>query len=213
MSAASPSLDGGTDSRFTLRLPESWYDFSLADEAAENRIARSVWENCRATGVEEKVAAQFLASVRRAVRQARRAGALHAGGTFEVYEDGLLVASVVVAAVVPPSEGDVLDALLGLGDTSAPSGTWYRVGTTEIPDVGTAARLHGVQDIDHEGEVMRCALMHTVVPVPGSSHVLVVTGTSPNLAEADELFALFEEITKTLRLSGPQPVGGGAPAA
>lgn len=195
------------DGRFTLRLPEHWYDFALAAEADENRIARSVWENCRAAGVEEKVAAQFLASVRRAVRQARQAGALHAGGTFEVYPDGLLVASVAVAAVVPPAEGDVLDALLGLGDTTAPGGTWYRVGTLEIPDVGTAARLHGVQDIHHEGETMRCALMHAVVPVPGSSHVLVVTGTSPNLAEADELFVLFEEITRTLRLTAPEPVG------
>jgi hypothetical protein len=196
---------GGGEGRFTLRLPEHWYDFALAAEADENRIARSVWENCRAAGVEEKVAAQFLASVRRAVREARRAGALHAGGTFEVYGDGLLVASVLVAAVVPPADGDVLDALLGLGDTTAPSGTWYRVGTLEIPDVGTAARLHGVQDLVHEGETMRSVLVHTVVPVPGSTHVLVVTCSSPNLAEADELFALFEAITTTLRLTAAEP--------
>lgn len=186
---------------FSLRLPESWYDLSVAGESDENAIARRVWEHCQVAGFDEQQAGKLTASVRRSARQARDAGALHAAGTFEVYEDGLLVASIVVAKVTPPVNGDVIGALTTLGDTAAPSGTWYRIGTEQLPGLGRIARVHGVQDVTHEGETIRTALMQTVVRLPGSTDVLVVTASSPNVDAADELFELFAAITDTLQLS------------
>jgi hypothetical protein len=198
------SAPGGTGTvvptGFTIRLPENWYDLSVVDEADENEIARRVWERCQAAGLDEQRTGQFTATVRRSVRQARESGAVHAGGTFELYEDGLLVAAIVVAKVTPPANGDVIAALLAVGDTAAPSGTWYRVGTAQIPGIGTVARVHGVQDVTYDGETIRTALMQTVLRLPGSSDVLVVSASSPNIAEADELFELFAAITETLRL-------------
>jgi hypothetical protein len=190
---------------FELRLPEHWFDLSVADEASENSIARRTWEQCRAAGFDEAEAGRFTESVRRSVRQARRSGALHAGGTFELYDDGPLTATIVVASATPPANGDVVGALLAPAEeTPATSTTWHRIGTAELPGIGTAARVHGVHDVALDGETMRCVFMHTVVRIPASAGVLVVTGSSPNLAEADELFELFATVTATLRFTEPR---------
>jgi hypothetical protein len=104
--------------------------------------------------------------------------------------------------VTPPGDGDVLGALVAFDDVAAaPGSTWHRTGTVQLPEAGRAARVHGVQDVTFEGAIMRTAFMHTVVPLAGSAQVLVVTGTSPNLAEAEEVFDLLRSITDTLELS------------
>lgn len=197
---SAPSPGSGLD--FRIRLPEHWYDFSVADEEEENTIADLVRQRCTAAGLDTGVASRFTESARRSVRTARQNGALHAGGTFEVHEDGLLTVSVVVAAVTPPGDGDVLGALVAVDDVAAAAGgTWHRTGTVQLPQAGRAGRVHGVQDVTFEGATVRTAFMHTVVPLPGSAQVLVVTGTSPNLAEADDVFDLLARITGTLQLS------------
>lgn len=198
-------------SAFRLTLPEHWFDCSVADEAQENAIAARTWDNCRAAGLDDRQAGAFTDSVRRAVRQARRSGVVHAGGTVEFYDDGPLTATVLVAALHPPAAGDVLGALLSTPDSGTASGTWYRLGTVVLPHVGVAARVQGVQDVTLDGETMRCVLMHTVLRIPGSPEILVVTGSSPNLAAADELFELFAAITATLRFT--TAVGGHGSAA
>jgi hypothetical protein len=194
---------------FRLRLPEHWFDLSVSDEASENAIARQTWERCREAGFSEEQARHFTSSVRRSVRYARLSGALQAGGTFEIFEDGPFTASVVVAAATPPADGDVIGALLaaeqatpaGMSATSATSATWHRVRIVELAGIGTAGRVHGVHDVALDGGVTRSVFMHTVVPIPGSGGVLVVSGSSPNLTEADELFDLFTSITATLEFT------------
>ncbi|MFC0109614.1 hypothetical protein [Kibdelosporangium aridum] len=185
---------------FQMTLPDHWYDLSIADETSENTVAGQVWDQYTQAGIDDQIIGQFTESVRRAVRHARRSGALHAGGTFELYEDGPLVATVVVSVVTPPSGGDILRALMAAEPESGVD-TWSRVTTAQLQGIGTAGRVHGIQDVTMDGLTMRCAVMHTVVKVPSSSQVLVVTGTSPNIAEADGLFELFDTITGTLVLS------------
>jgi len=200
---------------FRLRLPEHWFDVSIADEASENAVAARVWRRCGAAGLDDRRSGELTESVRRSVRHARRSGALQAGGTFELYEDGPLIATVVVSALRPPATGDVFSALLSIPESAVASGTWHRVSTVRLPEVGTAGRVHGVQDVTLDGHTMRCVFAHTVVRIPGSADVLVVTGSSPNLAEADELFELFATITATLRFTtgagdaGAGDAGGG----
>jgi hypothetical protein len=191
---------------FRLRLPEHWFDLSVSDEASENAIARQTWECCREAGFSEEQARRFMSSVRRSVRYARLSGALQAGGTFEIFEDGPFTASVVVAAATPPADGDVIGALRAAeqatpAGVSATSATWHRAGIVELAGIGTAGRVHGVHDVVLDGGVMRSVFMHTVVPIPGSGGVLVVSGSSPNLTEADELFDLFASITATLEFT------------
>ncbi|MGW4464937.1 hypothetical protein [Micromonospora sp. NPDC004704] len=195
-STAAPAPTG-----FRLRTPDDWVDFSLADEASENRIALDVWTRAREAGLTESQAGEFTESVRRSVRQARRSGAVHAAGTFQVYEDGPLTATVLVSVVTPPATGDVLGALTAVQHPTQADGTWRRVSTAQIDGIGTVGRVHGIQHVTLDEATVRSAVMHTVVPLPGSTDVLVVTGTSPNVAEADELFELFDTITGTLRLT------------
>ncbi|MEV4199605.1 hypothetical protein [Micromonospora globbae] len=186
---------------FRLRTPDDWVDYSVADEASENRMADEVWHRARAGGFTEEQAGRYAEQLRRSVREARRAGALHAAGVFQVYEDGPLTATVLVSVVTPPATGDILGALTGAGQPAHADGTWRRVTTARLPAVGTAGRVHGIQNVTQDGATMRCAVMHTVVPLPGTPDVLVVTGSSPNIAEAEELFELFATITGTLELT------------
>ncbi|SCF06479.1 hypothetical protein [Micromonospora chokoriensis] len=186
---------------FELRTPHDWVDFSVADEASENRVADDVWTRARDGGFTEEQAGQYAEQLRRSVRQARNAGAVHAAGTFQVYEDGALIATVLVSVVTPPATGDIIGALTAVAQPAHADGTWRRVSTAQIPAIGTVGRVHGIQNVSQDGVTMRCAVMHTVVPLPGATNVLVVTGSSPNLAEAEEIFELFATITATLTFS------------
>ncbi|GAA5192380.1 hypothetical protein GCM10023322_51850 [Rugosimonospora acidiphila] len=199
--ATAPSPTG-----FRLRTPSDWVDFSIADEASENRVAGEVWTRGRDAGLSEIQAGAFTESVRRSVRQARRSGAVHAAGTFQLYEDGPLTATVLVSMVTPPATGDLLGALMAVARPETAAGTWRRVTTARINGIGTVGRVYGIQTVVQDEATMRCAVMHTVVPLPGSANVLVVTGSSPNIAEADELFELFDTITGTLELTADELV-------
>ncbi|MFY1671602.1 hypothetical protein ACN27G_16745 [Plantactinospora sp. WMMB334] len=183
---------------FELRTPQDWVDFSVADEASENRVADEVWHRAREGGFTEEQAGQYAEQLRRSVRQARTTGAVHAAGTFQVYEDGALIATVLVSVVTPPATGDIIGALTAVAQPAHADGTWRRVSTVRIPAIGTVGRVHGIQIVTQDGATMRRAVMHTVVPLPGTVNVLVVTGSSPNLAEAEEIFELFDTITATL---------------
>ncbi|MET7747938.1 hypothetical protein [Micromonospora sp. NPDC005367] len=196
VTAISPTPTG-----FLLRTPEDWVDFSVADEASENRMANEVWTRAHDGGFTDEQAGQYAEQLRRSVRQARTAGAVHAAGTFQVYEDGPLTATVLVSVVTPPATGDILGALTAVGQPARADGTWRRVSTAQIPAIGTVGRVHGIQNVTQDGVSFRCAVMHTVVPLPGSANVLLVTGSSPNLAEAEELFELFATITATLNFT------------
>lgn len=183
---------------FQLRTPDAWVDFSVSDEASENRLGEEARGHALTGGFTTDQASRFAEQVRRSVRQARRGGAVHAAGVFEMYENGPLTATVVVAVVTPPANGDILGALTAVAQPSRVDGTWRRVSTAAIPGIGTVGRVYGIQNVVQDGVTMRCAVMHTVVPMPGSADVVVVTGSSPNLAEAEEIFELFGAITGTL---------------
>lgn len=184
-----------TTGSLRLTIPESWYDLSVADESAENTLARRLWDGCVEAGLDEESAGRFTESVRRSIRHARRNGVLHAAGTFEIYEDGPLTATVVAALVTPPGNADLLSALT---ESKSAVDTWTRVSTVRLEHVGTAARVHGIQDLVMDDTTIRCAVMHTLIRIPGRTEVLVITGTSPNIAEADTLFELFGSITSTV---------------
>ncbi|KAB1947689.1 hypothetical protein F8271_03980 [Micromonospora sp. ALFpr18c] len=186
---------------FHLRTPEAWVDFSTADEASENRLADRARADAVAGGFTADQAGRYAEQVRRSVREARRSGAVHAAGVFQLYEDGPLTATVLVAVATPPASGDILGALTAVGQPARADGTWRRVSTAEIPGIGTVGRVYGIQNVTQDGATMRCAVMHTVVPMPGSADVVVVTGSSPNLAEAEDIFELFGAITETLKFT------------
>lgn len=187
-----------TTGSLRLTIPENWYDLSLADESAENTIARRLWDGCVQAGVDEESAGQFTESARRSIRHARRSGVVHAAGTFEIYEDGPLVATVVAALVTPPGNANLIDTLTQAGQKSSSVDNWQRVSTVRLAGAGTAARVHGIQDVVMDDTTIRCAVMHTLIRLPGRSEVLVITGTSPNITEADTLFELFGSITATI---------------
>lgn len=192
----SPALRSG----FQLRIPATWLTLPLADEVGAQRIVGQVGRQALAAGLSPYRVGALVGAVRRMVRQARRPGVVHAAGTFELRPDRALIATVLVSVLETPADGDLIGVLTALPPGGRPDGTWQRSGTAHLPAVGLVGRVHGIQQVPMSGETMTCAVMHTVVALPDARQVLLVTGCSPNVADADDVFATFDRITATLEL-------------
>jgi hypothetical protein len=190
--------------RFQLTVPASWYVLELSPEAAEPALRAAVLSRVGDDPGQRRRGRELIAELMKTVRTAQRRGAIYAAGAFETYAEGPVVATVMVSVVTPPpgARGDLL-AQLGRMRPLAAGGsddTWRDVLPVDLPEVGPAGRVIGIQDLPVSDEVaVRFVVMHTVIPIPGSDGALVVTCGSPNLPLAEALFDLFDAITGTFR--------------
>jgi hypothetical protein len=190
--------------RFQLTVPASWYVLELSPEAAEPTLRAAVTSRLGRDPRQRRLARELMAELMKIVRTAQRRGAIYAAGTFEVFEDGPVTATVMVSVVTPPpgARGDLLAQLGRMRPRAAgePDGAWRDVLPVDLPEVGPAGRVVGLQDLPVSDEVsVRFVVMHTVIPIPGSDGALVVTCGSPNLLLVDALLDLFDAITGTFR--------------
>jgi hypothetical protein len=190
--------------RFQLTVPASWYVLELSPEAAEPALRAAVMSRVGSEPGQRRRGRELIAELMKTVRTAQRRGAIYASGTFERYAEGPVLASVMVSAVTPPpgARGDLLAQLGRMRPRAAGNSddTWRDVLPVDLPEVGPAGRVIGVQDLPVTGEVaVRFVVMHTVIPIPDSDGALVVTCGSPNLPLAEALFDLFDAITGTFR--------------
>lgn len=201
MAATVPVTD-----RFQLSVPASWFVLELSPEAAEPALRAAVLSRLGDDGARRRQSRDLVAELMQVVRTAQARGAIYAAGTFEVFADGPMTATITISVVRPPSgeRGDVLGQLGRLRPRAAgPDGTWRRVLPVDLPHVGPAGRVVGVQDLPLAGDVsVRYIVMHTVIPIPGSDGAMVVTCGSPNLPLAEPLLDLFDAITGTFRFVG-----------
>ena len=190
--------------RFQLTVPASWYVLELSPEAVEPTLRGAVMSRAGDDPRQRRLGRALIAELLKVVRTAQRRGAIYAAGTFEVFAEGPVTATVMVSVVTPPpgARGDLLSQLGRMRPQGAgePDGTWRNVLPVDLPEVGPAGRVVGVQDLPVNDEVsVRYVVMHTVIPIPGSDGALVVTCGSPNLPLADALLDLFDAITGTFR--------------
>ncbi|WP_326754187.1 hypothetical protein OH738_16830 [Streptomyces hirsutus] len=80
---------------------------------------------------------------------------------------------------------------------------WRKVTTVDIPEVGTAARTYGVEDVPvarGDSRTLRMVLTQTYVPVPGTTaQVVLISGASPVLDLAEAFHDIFDAVTSTFR--------------
>lgn len=207
--------------RYTLRIPSTWWyldlDPATRDASIRRRILSQVHEG---TGLTREQIDGLVRRTRHTAREAHARGALQAAGTVRFPGRGMLLSAtcVVVRIPVPEDESaDLADVVLSAGvhvggrrEGGNPPGS---VEFTELEHAGPAGRIALVEDVDHRGTSLRTALLHTLVPIPHSRDYLVLSGSTPNVELKDQFFAIFDAIADTLRFEEASTGTGGPTAA
>lgn len=201
---------------FSLTVPDSWFELDVRPAIRDAAIQALVRERLVAQPELWTHRSEVVRLLRRTARQAWQSGARYCAALVLPTADGPLTAAVTVTLLAAPADAPqpeldrVEDLLHRLTPRPARQDDepWTQVGVVELPEVGTAARSHGVEDVelpDGAGWI-RSVLMQTFVPVPGTAHVLLVSCSSPVLPLAETWFDLFDAITGTFRLvERPEP--------
>lgn len=184
---------------FTIRVPDSWQSYDLSGEELADRRAAVLADVDRP---EDRVEVnRMFREVRRLVDETRRRGAVYAAGTIAMHDDGLLVAHLGVFLLRQPRGRRLgLDDLARQAERGSSTTTVRRaVSGVRLPHAGYAARISGVERVPiGPGQHVEMLLVHTVVPVPDTDRLLLVSCASPNLALADPLGELFAAIADTV---------------
>ncbi|MFE3093030.1 hypothetical protein ACFXG1_04305 [Streptomyces sp. NPDC059248] len=227
MTAENPSAvgpGGGTAVRepdaFGIGVPDGWIRYDLDGDGLAPIRAEMLRQTPDRPG-RELVNSTFR-DARRILAAARRHGAVYAAGITRMFEDGMLLAGVMIFRLTPPP-GETLTAqelarqFSATGRRGRSRGRGRSPGdrrftTVDLPGIGPVGRLTGIEEADAaHGVSYKIVVMHTIVPVPGSRQVLIITGYSPNLPVAEQLYDVFDAITDTFSFEYAE--GAGEPPA
>ncbi|MFC4013468.1 hypothetical protein ACFOY2_40010 [Nonomuraea purpurea] len=189
---------------FTVRVPESWYEFDVWRAARTSDLARLVDARVKAAPELAPHRSVLLKVLRGVADMAARHGAVFGAAMTDHVEDaGTVLATLMVLHTegrVDPDGNTVESIASGVIAVPPRPGTpaWRRV---EIVDVaaGRAVRVAGVE----AGEIETVG-MQTLIPVPGGHGVLDLVLTSPHVSLAEPMLDLFDAISATLAWSDPQ---------
>ncbi|MFI8423582.1 hypothetical protein [Streptomyces sp. NPDC085479] len=194
--------------RFGIGIPENWTEYDLHGDTLAERRAEMLRHAPRKET--RDAVNQAFRSARRIMDGARRRGAVYAAGTTTMYEDGLLMAGLMIFSVSPPAGADF--SARGLAREFSAAGGRRREGTSRtlttqtLPGVGPVGRMAGIEETEiADGVSSRLVVTHTFVPVPGGERVLVITCFSPNIPLAEPLYDLFDAITSTFAFGDAEP--------
>ncbi|MGR6912727.1 hypothetical protein ACU635_00535 [[Actinomadura] parvosata] len=189
---------------FTLRVPESWYEFDVWRAGRTADLARLVDARVAATPELAPHRPVLLKVLREVAELAARHGAVFGAAMTDHVEDaGTVLATLMVLHTRGRSDpgGNTVEAIAS-GVVAVPHtpGTpaWRSVEIVEL-DAGRAVRVRGIET----GE-LDTVVMQTLIPVPGGHGVLDVVLTSPHLSLAEPMLDLFDAISATLAWSDPQ---------
>ncbi|MER5969142.1 hypothetical protein ABT112_05250 [Streptomyces sp. NPDC002055] len=194
-----------------LSVPESWWEFDIRPEGRTATIRRLVDERVREVPELAPHRADLTAVLGRMAKDAHDSGALYLGCMAENFDGVPLTATITVSLVgARNKEGTALSTdPRVIAESLRPitpcreGDAWRTVTTVEIPDVGTVARTHGVEDVpvaEGDRRTLRMALTQTYIPVPGGAgQVVLVSGASPVLDLAEAFHDIFDAVTSTFR--------------
>ncbi|WP_237102957.1 hypothetical protein [Nonomuraea sp. MG754425] len=189
---------------FTVRVPESWYEFDVWRAGRTGDLARLVDARVATAPDLAPHRAVLLKVLREVAGLAARHGAVFSAAmTDHVQDAGTVLATLMVLHTKGRAdpEGNTVEAIAsGVVAVPRAPGTpaWRRVEIVEV-DAGRAVRVTGVET----GEI-DAVVMQTLVPVPGGHGVLDLVLTSPHLSLAEPMLDLFDAISATLAWSDPR---------
>ncbi|CAL9545259.1 hypothetical protein [Streptomyces sp. enrichment culture] len=196
---------------FSLSVPESWWEFDIRPEGREATIRALVDERLDETPELAPYRTDLTTMLRKMAKDAHDSGALYLGCMAENF-DGVPLSATVTVSVLgarnkqgvalstdPRAIADSLRTITARREGDA----WREVTTVDIPEVGSAARTYGVEDVPvapGDSRTLRMVLTQTYIPVPGTTdHVVLVSGASPVLDLAEAFHDIFDAVTGTFR--------------
>jgi len=196
---------------FTLRLPPSWVEFDVWRATRTGDLGRVLDGHIARTPEVAPHRGVLLRLLREVAADAERKGALFCAVMLEPADDAaMLVASLMVLRTAGASDpaGNTVEVIAGQVSAIAPSDgspVWRNVEPVELP-AGRAVRVRGVETVSlGDREPVACAVMQTLLPVPGGKGVLNVVCTSPQVQLAEPMLDLFDAISGTLAWSPRRP--------
>lgn len=201
-----------SDARFTLRVPESWWEFDVWRATRTGDLSRRVDALVAEHPSLRPRRGVILRALREAAREAELRGALMCAVMGEdVDTTGALTAVLMVVQTTgttgdthPPTEAlDPSGIAAQLTSVAQQPGSpyWRRVSLVEIP-AGRAVRIQGVEAVTSNGRTTDCVVMHTLTPFPDRRGVLDIVLTSPQIHLVEPMLDLFDAISGTLRWTG-----------
>jgi hypothetical protein len=193
---------------FSVRVPESWYEFDVWRAGRTGDLARLVDARVAAAPELAPHRPVLLKTLREIAELAGRRGAVFGAAMTDHVEDaGTVLATLMVLHTegAPDPAANTVEAIAS-GVVAVPPGdataAWRDVRIVEIA-AGRAVRVAGVE----AGEI-DAVTMQTLVPVPGRPGVLDLVLTSPHPSLAEPMLDLFDAISATLAWSGPEAPEG-----
>ncbi|PWI11217.1 hypothetical protein DIZ27_07455 [Streptomyces sp. NWU339] len=205
-SAADPAPVG-----VSLAVPDSWWEFDIRPEGREATIRALVDERLRELPDLAPHRTDLTTMLRKMAKDAHDSGAVYLGCMAENFDGVPLSATVTVSVLGAKNEQGValstdprtIAESLGTITARREGDAWRKVTTVDIPDVGTAARTYGVEDVPvarGDSRTLRMVLTQTYIPVPGTTEqVVLVSGASPVLDLAEAFHDIFDAVTSTFR--------------
>ncbi|WND35849.1 hypothetical protein RI578_16810 [Streptomyces sp. BB1-1-1] len=196
---------------FSLSAPASWWEFDIRPEGREATIRGLVDERVREIPELAPYRPDLTTMLRSMAKDAHDSGALYMVSMAENFDGVPLSATVTVSVIgARNKQGVTLStdprAIAESLRTITPrreGDAWRKVTTVDVPEVGTAARTYGVEDVpvaQGDSRTLRMVLTQTYIPVPGTNaQVVLVSGASPVLDLAEAFHDIFDAVTSTFR--------------
>jgi hypothetical protein len=191
---------------FALTVPSDWFELELRPALREASIKALVHERVRGQPQLREARSGIVKLLLDYAERAWAGGARYCACFVQPTAEGPITGAVTVTLTAAPTQpGTVgpltVDGLVAaLDGIAAPAARPASV--VEIDEVGPAARTYGVEDVPVPGGGrVRSVVMQTLLPVPASTDVVLVTGSSPVLWLEEQLLDLFDAVTSTFRFA------------
>ncbi len=191
---------------FALTVPPDWFELELRPALREASIKALVHERVRGQAQLREARPGIVKLLLEYAERAWASGARYCACFVQPTAEGPITGAVTVtltAAPTPPGSPAPLtvDALVTALDRIAAQAA-RPASVVQIEEVGEAARTYGVEDVPMpNGALVRNVVMQTLVPVPGSTDVVLITGSSPVLWLEEQLLDLFDAVSSTFRFA------------
>ncbi len=190
--------------RFSLRVPETWFEFDVWRATRTGDLARLVEQRLQELPELRPHRKVLLRGLRDLAEEAERSGAVYCAAAADRLDDSQTVlTSLMVFSTdgMPEPALNTVEAIAAQIHTvpRTPGGTEWREVRLVRLEAGPAVRVRSLtRQTDNGSGTFALVSMQTLIPVPGTERVLNVVLSSPQDWLADSLLDLFEAISATL---------------
>ena len=190
-----------------LATPANWFDLDLNPSTSAESIARLVEDRVGGGAEQAENRREVVRMLRKATVDAREQEAIFASVLSDVIEGRPVAASVIVSLAKDgsPAPGDTATRVRALEVRLAEPGgpiAGAATATKELPGAGWSLRARRRVSIEPpglEGHPVEVDNVQYFVPLPGSTDLVLLSFSTPNLGLADAMAELFDAVAESLQ--------------